>query len=63
MRWAGISRGAAGAIVAAPDAFSFDETGNPIAIGRDSSGRIVKVVIALDDPGYVITVIVKGKRR
>jgi hypothetical protein len=40
----------------------FDEAGNPIAIGRDSDGRRVKVVIAFDDPAYVITVIAKRKR-
>jgi hypothetical protein len=34
-----------------------DSDGNPILIGTDDDGRLLEVVIALDDPEFVITVI------
>jgi Domain of unknown function (DUF4258) len=40
-----------------------DTRGNPIVVGRDTRGRPVEVVVALDDSGYVITVIVRRKQR
>jgi hypothetical protein len=33
-----------------------DPDGRPIFAGRVRDGRLMEVVIALDDPGYVITV-------
>jgi hypothetical protein len=51
------------AVVAAPEAERIDEKGNPIAVGRDSAGRTLEVVVALDDPDFVITVIVREKPR
>jgi hypothetical protein len=43
-------------IVAAGVVFKIDNDGRPVFAGRTRDGRLVKVVIALDDPGYVITV-------
>jgi hypothetical protein len=34
-----------------------DKRGRPIFIGRSSDGRLVEVVVALDIPDHVITVI------
>jgi hypothetical protein len=50
-------------IVIAPERRRIDSKGNPIAVGRDSLGRTLEIVLALDDPGYVITVIARRKRR
>lgn len=63
MRQAGLDAEEVDGIAAASEARRVDEAGNPIAIGRDSDGRLVEVVIALDDPGYVITVIARRKWR
>ncbi|HEX5763287.1 MAG TPA: hypothetical protein VFY04_09225 [Solirubrobacterales bacterium] len=51
------------AIVRAPLRRRWDEAGNPIAVGHDLAGRHIEVVLALDDPGYVITVIVRRTPR
>jgi hypothetical protein len=40
-----------------------DDAGNLIAVGQCDDGRMVEIVLALDDPGYVITVIARRKRR
>lgn len=40
-----------------------DAAGNLIAVGECSDGRMVEIVLALDDPGYVITVIPRRKSR
>jgi len=50
-------------VVDSPEAERRDAKGNPIAIGRDSVGRTLEVVVALDDPGFVITVIVRERPR
>lgn len=44
------------AITAAPQAKRIDDKGNMIVVGRDSEGRTLEVVLALDDPDFVITV-------
>jgi hypothetical protein len=51
------------AIALAPDERRADARGNPVAIGRDTRGWLIEVVVALDDLGYVITVIVRRKQR
>jgi hypothetical protein len=51
------------AIVAAPDHWREDDEGNPIAVGRDARDRVIEVVLALDDPDFVITVILRRKQR
>ena len=51
------------AIVRAPLRRRWDDTGNPIVVGHDPGGRPIEVVLALDDPGYVITVIVRRTPR
>jgi hypothetical protein len=50
-------------VVAVPEAERIDEKGNPVAVGRDSTGRTLEVVVALDDRDFVITVIVREKPR
>lgn len=46
-------------IVLAPESLLIDDVGNPIAVGADMTGRTIEVVLALDDPDFVITVIAK----
>jgi len=50
-------------IVISPEHRRIDDKGNPIAVGRDSTGRTLEIVLALDDPDYVITVILRRKPR
>jgi hypothetical protein len=50
-------------MIASPDQWRMDDAGNPVAVGRSIDGRVVEIVIALDDPGYVITVIARRKKR
>jgi hypothetical protein len=50
-------------VVAVPETERIDEKGNPVAVGRDSTGRTLEVVVALDDRDFVITVIVRRKPR
>jgi hypothetical protein len=63
MRRDGISRPVIESIVADPDGTRFDVSGNVVVMGRDMRKRSIEVVIALDDPGYVITVIARRKSR
>ncbi len=55
MRLYGISQGDVGAVVAAPLVRDCDERGNSRLTGLDSRGRAIIVVIADDDPDFVIT--------
>jgi hypothetical protein len=50
-------------MVASPEQWRMDEAGNPIAVGQSADGRPVEIVIALDEPDYVITVIARRKGR
>jgi hypothetical protein len=50
-------------IVTGPDSTRVDVSGNLVAVGRDTRGRSIEIVTALDDPGYVITVIARRKSR
>jgi hypothetical protein len=43
-------------IVAEGQVSRIDPDGRPIFAGRVHDGRLMEVVIALDEPGYVITV-------
>lgn len=63
MRGAGIGRETVESIAAAPESRAVDSDGNPILIGADADGQPLEVVIALDDPEFVITVIPRRKRR
>jgi hypothetical protein len=63
MRGAGIDPGLVESIVAAPEVRAVDPDGNPILMGSHSDGRPLEIVIALDDPAFVITVIPRRKRR
>jgi len=63
MRGAGIGQAAVESIAATPEARAVDSDGNPILIGADDEGRPLEVVIALDDPEFVITVIPRRKLR
>jgi len=63
MRGARIGQEAVESIAAAPESRAVDSDGNPILIGTDDDGRLLEVVIALDDPPFVITVIPRRKRR
>jgi len=51
------------AIVLMSEGRRADVQGNPVAVGRDTRGRLIEVVVALDDLGYVITVIVRRRQR
>jgi hypothetical protein len=62
MRGAGFTRDAVEAMAADPDGWRMDELGNPVAVGWIRSVP-VEIVIALDDPGFVITVIARRKMR
>jgi hypothetical protein len=61
MRWGRLDRELVESLVAAPEARAEDLDGNPILFARDAEGRLVKIVVALDDPGFVITVITKER--
>jgi hypothetical protein len=50
-------------IVTGPDNTGIDVSGNLVAMGLDAEGRLIEIVTALDDPGYVITVIARRKSR
>jgi putative aminopeptidase FrvX len=63
MRRAGIGQALVEEIVAASDSSWMDPDGNLVVVGRDGDGRPIEVVIALDDPGFVITVIPRRKIR
>jgi len=63
MRRDGISRPVVESIVTGPDSTRIDVSGNFVAIGRDTRGRPIEIVTALDDPGYVITVIARRRAR
>jgi hypothetical protein len=63
MRRDGISARTVESIIASPDSTRVDVRGNRIAEGRDIGGRSIEVVTALDEAGYVITVIVRRKSR
>jgi hypothetical protein len=63
MRKEGLARETIEAIALMADERRVDARGNPVAIGRDMRGQLIEVVIALDDLGYVITVIVRRKQR
>jgi hypothetical protein len=48
------------ATIAAPTGRSRDEGGNARLLGQTRDGRPILVVIAEDDPGFVITVFVRS---
>ena len=50
-------------IASAPESRTVDPDGNPILIGSCSDGQPLEIVVALDDPEFVITVIPRRKRR
>jgi len=56
MRLYRLSRAQVAEIVAAGQVSRIDPNRRPVFVGRVSDGRLMEVVIALDDPGYVITV-------
>ena len=56
MRLYRVSRAEVAASVAAGRVGRFDEGGKPIFVGKSRDGRVIKVVMALDAPNYVITV-------
>lgn len=43
------------AVVASPVVAGVDARGNPLLTGPDAHGRAIIVVVADDDPGFVIT--------
>ena len=49
-----------GAVLADPADRSIDERGNQRLIGKAADGRPILVVVARDDPGFVITVFVRS---
>jgi len=55
MRLYDISRGDVGAATSRPVRRSIDEHGNPQLTGMDCKGRAIIVIIAADDPEFVIT--------
>jgi hypothetical protein len=63
MRGASLSPHVIEAIVSAPESRAVDSRGNPILTGTLKGDRPVEVVVALDDPEFVITVIPRRKRR
>jgi hypothetical protein len=63
MRRDGVSAKTVESVVASPRSRRFDVKGNPVIEGRDARGRSIEVVTALDDPGYVITVIARRRSR
>lgn len=56
MRLYGISVEAVEAVVAAPAVREIDERGNARLVAEVGDGRRILVVVAGDDPGFVITV-------
>jgi len=62
MRGAAFSPDAVEAVAVEPDGWRMDEFGNPVAVGW-IRGVPVEIVIALDDPGFVITVIARRTMR
>lgn len=55
MRLYGIARSDVEAVVAAPRAAGEDTRGNRRLTGPDANGRAIIVVVADDDPDFVIT--------
>jgi hypothetical protein len=56
MRLYRLSRVEVAEIVAGGRVSRVDPDGRPVFVGYASDGRLMWVVMALDDPGYVITV-------
>jgi hypothetical protein len=56
MRLYGISVEDVQAVIATPAVRGVDERGNARLIAKTGGGRRILVVVAGDDPGYVITV-------
>ncbi len=54
MRLYGITPADVVAVIAAPAAAGVDGRGNPRLTGPDASGRAIVVVVADDDPDFVI---------
>jgi hypothetical protein len=50
-------------IGSSPEHWRMDDAGNLVAVGQCGDGRMIEIVLALDDPGYVITVIARRKSR
>jgi hypothetical protein len=55
MRLYGIARGDVEAVVMTPVTTERDARGNPRLTGPDANGRAIIVVVADDDPDFVIT--------
>jgi Domain of unknown function (DUF4258) len=55
MRLYKITRADVETVVTHPAVRSIDSRGNPLLTGADATGRAIIVVIADDDPDYVIT--------
>ena len=55
MRLYKITAADAAAVIASPSSTDRDAKGNPRLTGPDANGRAIIVVIADDDPGFVIT--------
>ncbi len=55
MRLYGILPGDVESVAMNPTTVSRDERGNPRFVGVDASGRAIIVVVAGDDPDFVIT--------
>lgn len=55
MRLYGITRSDVEAVVAAPQMVGEDVRGNRRLTGPDANGRAIMVVVANDDPDFVIT--------
>jgi hypothetical protein len=55
MRLYGITPADVGAVVAAPIVSGLDVRGNPRLTGPDANDRAIIVVVADDDPDFVIT--------
>lgn len=55
MRLYGITTAEVAVVVAAPIATGTDARGNPRLTGPDANGRAIIVVVADDDPDFVIT--------
>jgi hypothetical protein len=63
MRGADFSRDVIEAIAADPEVWKMDEFGNPVAVGWIRGGVPLEIVIALEDPDFVITVIARRTMR
>jgi hypothetical protein len=59
-RASAITRADVEAVVAAPSSADRDEEGNPRLTGPDANGRAIIVVVADEDPGFVITTFPDG---